>query len=138
MLAESERCGVCVDPGRDRTVLCVVETIQDLLAFERTGAYRGLYHVLHGSLAPLKGIGPNQLRLDNLEARLEATGIEEVILATSTDVEGEATALYLAKRLAPTEVRVTRIATGVPMGGDLEYIDQNTLSQALKGRREVR
>ncbi len=137
MLSETELCGVCTDPGRDRSLMCVVESVQDLMAFERTGAYRGLYHVLHGVLSPLKGVGPDQLRLSNLEPRLAEGPVTEVIVATSTDVEGEATALYLARRLAGSGARISRIATGVPMGGDLEYIDQNTLARALKGRREL-
>jgi len=132
-LCEDERCDICRDPARDQTTVCVVETVQDLLAFERTGAYRGLYHVLHGALAPLKGVGPSQLKLANLEDRV-AAGVSEVIIATNADVEGEATALYLAKRLKPLEVATTRIATGIPMGGELEYIDQTTLSRALSGR----
>ncbi len=133
-LCEDERCSICRDPTRERGMLCVVETVQDLLAFERTGAYQGLYHVLHGALAPLKGIGPSRLKLDNLEDRVATQGVTEVIVATNADVEGEATALYLAKRLKPLSVSTTRIATGIPMGGELEYIDQTTLSRALSGR----
>ncbi|MCB9728104.1 MAG: recombination protein RecR [Deltaproteobacteria bacterium] len=134
MVAEGERCTICEDPSRERTTLCVVEGIADLLAFERSGAYHGLYHVLHGVLAPLKGVGPDELRLANLRGRIEALGTSEVIVATSSDVEGEATALYLLRHLAPTGVRVSRIATGVPMGGELEYVDATTLSRALRGR----
>ncbi|MBL8783359.1 MAG: recombination protein RecR [Deltaproteobacteria bacterium] len=133
-LAETELCGICRDPARDTSLLCVVEGVPDLLALERTGSYRGRYHVLHGSLAPLKGVGPSQLRLDNLESRITQDGVREVIVATSADVEGEATALYLAKRLAATGVSVTRIATGIPMGGELEYLDDHTLSRAIAGR----
>lgn len=132
-LAEDELCGICKDPARDPGLLCIVEGVPDLLALERTGSYRGRYHVLHGALAPLKGVGPSQLRLDNLEARI-ARGVDEVIIATSADVEGEATALYLAKRLAPSGVHVSRIATGVPMGGELEYLDDHTLSRAIAAR----
>jgi len=135
-LSEAEVCEVCRDPLRERTV-CVVESIQDLVAIDRTGGYRGLYHVLHGVLAPLKGVGPNQLRLANLEARLSHLGASEVILATGTGVEGEATAIYLAKRLAPLGIPVTRIATGIPMGGELEYLDESTLARALAGRRAM-
>jgi len=136
MLAEhGEPCALCRDPARGQGLLCVVETVQDLLAFERAGAYDGRYHVLHGALAPLRGVGPQQLKLDNLEERIAQEGVREVILATSTDVEGEATALYLARRLQPTGVEISRIATGVPMGGDLEYIDRGTLGRALQGRR---
>ncbi len=134
MVSEAERCAICEDPTREKTTICVVEGIADLLAFERSGAYLGLYHVLHGVLAPLRGVGPDELRLANLRARVEALGATEVIVATSTDVEGEATALYLLRHLAPTGVHVTRIATGVPMGGELEYVDATTLSRALRGR----
>ena len=136
-LSENERCRLCADMSRDRQLLCVVESVQDLLAFERTGAYRGLYHVLHGVLSPLKGIGPGQLKLSNLEDRVRDEDVAEVIIATNPDVEGEATALFLTRRLAPTGVAVSRIATGVPMGGDLEYIDQNTLTRALAGRTRL-
>jgi recombination protein RecR len=136
-LAETEVCAICRDTLREGQVLCVVEGIADLLALERTGAFRGRYHVLHGALAPLKGVGPAQLRLDNLEDRIRTHGVNEVILATSADVEGEATALYLAKRLAPLGVSVSRIATGIPMGGELEYLDDHTLSRALAGRTRL-
>ena len=137
MLCEGDLCDVCRDPTRDQETLCVVQSVVDLMAFERTGAYNGLYHVMHGVLAPLKGIGPGQLKLDNLELRLNSLGTKEVILATNTDVEGEATALYLARRLERLDVETTRLATGLPMGGELEYIDQNTLTRALSGRQEV-
>lgn len=136
-LAETETCGICRDPSRDATLLCVVEGVPDLLALERTGAYRGRYHVLHGALAPLKGVGPGELRLGNLEDRVIAGGVGEVILATSADVEGEATALYLAKRLSPLGIRISRIATGIPMGGELEYLDDHTLSRAVAGRTTI-
>ncbi|MGM0576766.1 MAG: recombination mediator RecR [Myxococcota bacterium] len=137
MVSEEEQCRICRDPGRDRSTVCIVEGIQDVLAFDRTDVYDGLYHVLHGVLAPLKGVGPDQLRLDNLKARIADEGIGEVIVATSTDVEGEATALYLKRFLADEDVRITRIATGVPMGGDLEYVDPNTLGRALRGRTDL-
>lgn len=137
MVAEGERCRICADPARDRRTVCVVEGIQDVLAFDRTGVFDGLYHVLHGVLAPLKGVGPEQLRLGNLRERIARDGVEEVIVATSTDVEGEATALYLRRHLADLDTRVSRIATGVPMGGDLEYVDPNTLGRALKGRTDL-
>ncbi len=133
-LSEAPRCPVCRDPARDARTLCIVEEVVDVLALERARAYQGRYHVMHGALAPLRGIGPAQLRLGNLEARLAADGVTEVILATGADVEGEATAVYLARRLAPLGLRVTRIATGVPMGGELEYLDDQTLSRALAGR----
>jgi len=133
-LSELEVCPICTDPGRDRGIICVVEGVVDVLALERSRAFRGRYHVMHGVLAPLKGVGPAQLKLDNLEARIEADGVAEIIVATGADVEGEATALYLARRLAPTGVRVTRIATGIPIDGELEYLDDHTLSRALQGR----
>ena len=136
-VAEEELCAICRDPARDATVVCVVEGVADLLAIERSGAFRGRYHVLHGALAPLKGVGPSALRVDNLEARLLRDGVREVIVATSADVEGEATALYLAKRLSASGVTLTRIATGVPLGGELEYVDHHTLARALAGRQPL-
>lgn len=128
-------CRFCSDPDRDRTRLCVVEEPFNLQPLERTGEYHGLYHVLLGALSPQRGIGPADLAIDQLLARLE--GVDEVVLATNPNVEGEATALYLQKLLKPLGVRVTRIAQGVPMGGDLEYADQVTLARALAGRREL-
>ena len=136
-IAEGERCRVCDDPTRDSDTLCVIEGITDLMAIERTGTYRGRYHVLHGALAPLKGIGPSQLRLANLSDRLASEGVKEVIIATSTGVEGEATALYLSRLLSTASIRLSRIATGIPHGGDLEYIDATTLGRALDGRRPL-
>ncbi len=137
-VAEGDLCAVCRSGSRDRRTLCVVEGIAELLAFERSATFDGLYHVLHGSLAPLKGIGPGELRLANLRGRIERDAVEEVIVATSTGVEGEATALYIARHLAGLDVEVSRIATGVPMGGDLEYVDPNTLGRALSGRVSIR
>ena len=136
-IAESARCRVCRDPARDGETLCIVEGISDLMAIERTGSYRGRYHVLHGALAPLKGVGPSQLRLSNLLTRLEDEGVREIIVATSTGVEGEATALYLARLLKESPVSLSRIATGIPHGGDLEYIDATTLGRALDGRHPL-
>lgn len=136
-LCEAELCGVCQDPRRDGSVLCVVEEINDLLAIEKTREFRGLYHVLGGSLSPLDGRGPEQIRTRELQARLEPGGVREVILATNPNVEGEATALYLLRVLKPLAVKVTRIARGLPMGGDLEYADEATLARALEGRREI-
>ena len=130
-------CEICADPARDARLLCVVEEPNDLLAMERTGEYRGRYHVLLGALSPLDGVGPDDLKVRELLARIEAGAVEEVILATNPNVEGEATALYLAKLLRPLVLRVTRIARGLPVGGDLEYADQVTLSKALEGRREI-
>ena len=137
MLAESDLCSICADPGREDRLLCVVATIPDVLAFERSGAFRGRYHVTHGVLSPLKGVGPSELRLENLRSRIGELGVEEVILATPTGVEGEATALYLTRSLADLDLRISRIATGVPMGGELEYVDPTTLSRALEGRVNV-
>jgi recombination protein RecR len=134
---EQEPCGFCSDPRRSGEVLCVVEDPADILAIERAGDFRGRYHVLHGTLAPLDGIGPEQLKIAELLARLRDGTVREIILATNPTVEGEATALYLAKLVKPTGVRVTRIAHGLPMGGDVEYADSVTLSRALEGRREM-
>jgi recombination protein RecR len=136
-VADQDPCPICADPRRDGRLLCVVEEPNDLLAMERTGEYRGRYHVLLGALSPLDGIGPEDLKIRELLTRLEAGGVVEVILATNPNVEGEATALYLAKLVRPLGVRVTRIARGLPVGGDLEYADQVTLSKALEGRREI-
>ena len=136
-VTDQDPCRICSDPARDSRLLCIVEEPNDLLAMERTGEYKGLYHVLLGALSPLEGIGPDDLKVRELLARLEAGGGGEVILATNPNVEGEATALYLAKLLRPLGVRITRIARGLPVGGDLEYADQVTLTKALEGRREV-
>ena len=136
-VTDQDPCRVCADPARDARVICVVEEPNDLLAMERTGEYRGHYHVLLGALSPLDGIGPEHLKIRELLGRVDAGGATEVILATNPNVEGEATALYLAKLLRPLGVRVTRIARGLPVGGDLEYADQVTLSKALEGRREI-
>jgi recombination protein RecR len=136
-LTDRDPCAICSDPRRDGKVLCVVEGVPDLLAVERTHEFRGRYHVLHGALSPLDGVGPSDLKVRELLVRLEREPAEEVVIATNPDVEGEATALYLAKLLKPVGVKVTRIAQGVPMGGDLEYADQVTLARALAGRREL-
>ena len=136
-VTEQDPCRICSDPARDTGLLCVVEEPNDLLAMERTGEFKGRYHVLLGALSPLEGIGPDDLKVRELLARLDAGGASEVILATNPNVEGEATALYLAKLMRPLGVRITRIARGLPVGGDLEYADQVTLSKALEGRREV-
>ncbi|MBL8949564.1 MAG: recombination protein RecR [Myxococcaceae bacterium] len=132
-----EPCGFCSDARRDDKQLCVVEGIADELAIERTREFRGRYHVLHGVLSPLEGIGPDQLRIRELLVRLENGAIEEVIVATNPDVEGEATALYLVRLLRPMGLKVTRLAQGIPMGGDLEYADQATLARALAARRDL-
>jgi len=136
-LTESELCAMCQDPRRDERVLCVVESVADLLAIERTREFRGRYHVLHGVLSPLDGTGPDQLRIRELLSRLREGGAEEVIVATNPDVEGEATALYLTRLLKPMGLKVTRIAQGLPIGSDLEFADQATLSRALTSRREM-
>ncbi len=136
-VTDQDPCRICADPARDSGLLCIIEEPNDLLAMERTGEYRGRYHVLLGALSPLDGIGPEDLKIRELLARLDAGGTTEVILATNPNVEGEATALYLAKLLRPLGMRVTRIARGLPVGGDLEYADQVTLSKALEGRREI-
>jgi recombination protein RecR len=136
-ITEEEVCGICQDARRDVQLLCVVEEVNDLLAIEKSREYRGLYHVLGGSLSPLEGRGPDQIRGKEMVERLEVGGVREVILATNPNVEGEATALYLLRLLKPFQVKVTRIARGLPMGGDLEYADEVTLARALEGRREI-
>ena len=135
-LTEDDLCSICVDPRRDRTVVCVVEQPVDVVSLERTHEYRGLYHVLGGALSPLDGVDPSDLRVDELVRRVESGEITEVVLATNPNMTGEATAGYLAERLRDT-VRVTRLASGLPVGGDLEYADEVTLGRALAGRREV-
>ncbi len=130
-------CGTCTDGRRDDRVLCVVEGIADELAIERTREFKGRYHVLHGVLSPLEGIGPDALRIRELLARLESSSVEEIIVATNPDIEGEATALYLTRLLKPMGLKVSRLAQGIPMGGDLEYTDQATLARALSARREL-
>ncbi len=136
-LTEQELCGFCRDDRRDERVVCVVENVADQMAIERTREFKGRYHVLHGVLSPLEGVGPDQLRIKELLVRLNEGKIEEIIVATNPDVEGEVTALYLTKLIKPLGIRVTRIAQGVPMGGDLEYADQATLARALSARREL-
>src|SRR5207249_8022854 len=135
-VTDTDPCRICADPTRDARLLCIVEEPNDLLALERTGEFRGRYHVLLGALSPLDGIGPEDLRVRELLSRLETPGTEEIILATNPSVEGEATAIYLAKLSKPLGMRITRIARGLPVGGDLEYADEVTLSKALEGRRE--
>ena len=135
--SDEDPCRLCADPQRDAALVCVVEQPGDVIAFERTGQFRGRYHVLGGALSPLDGTNPEDLRIRPLLERLRGDTVTEVILATNPNVAGEATALYLSKLLAPLGVRVTRIARGVPMGSDLEYSDQVTLARALEGRREV-
>ena len=129
---------MCTDPRRDTQILCVVEEPRDIVAVEKTHEFRGRYHVLQGAISPIEGIGPEQLKVRELLARLEPEGVTEVILCTNPNIEGEATAMYLARLLAPLGLKVTRIASGLPVGGDLEYADELTLGRALEGRREVR
>ncbi len=135
-ITELDPCAICQDPQRDRSVLCVVEEPLDVLALERTRVYAGLYHVLHGAISPVEGIGPEDLRIRELLARLEREAVTEVVLATNPNLEGEATALYLQRLLRPLGRRVTRLARGLPVGGDLEYADEVTLRRALEGRGE--
>jgi recombination protein RecR len=136
-VAEGSLCTICLDDRRDPTVLCVVEEARDLVAIERTGDFSGRYHVLLGAISPIEGIGPDQLKVRELLTRLGPEGVQEVIVATNPNIEGEATALYLARLLKPLGVRVTRLASGLPVGGDLEYADELTLGKALEGRREL-
>ncbi len=136
-LSDAELCGICRDPSRDPGVLCVVESPADMVAVEKSGAYTGLYHVLHGLLSPMDGIDPEDLRIQELLVRVEKGGIREVILATGTSLEGEATASYLSENLSKYPVNITRIAAGVPMGGDLKYVDQVTLKKAMEARHAV-
>jgi len=134
---DEDPCSICTDEKRDKGIICVVHGPQDVLAMERTREFKGLYHVLGGAISPMDGIGPDQLRIKELLERIGTSSIKEVILATDPNVEGEATALYLARLLKPLGVHVTKIASGMPFGGDLEYVDEVTLSKALEGRREV-
>jgi recombination protein RecR len=136
-VTEEDPCAICSDPHRDRGKICVVEEPLDVMALERTGTYKGLYHVLHGAIQPLEGITPDKLRIPELLRRVKLGDVDEVILATNPNMEGEATALYLARQLVPLGVRVTRLARGLPIGGDLEYADEVTLARAIEGRREM-
>ena len=136
-LTQADPCAICSDPGRDANIVCVVEEPLDVVAIERTGVFRGTYHVLHGVINPVEGIGPEDLRIDALLARQKKESFTEVLIATNPNMEGEATAMYLARLLHPSGVRVTRLARGLPVGGDLEYADEVTLSRALEGRRDI-
>jgi len=136
-ISVTDPCSICSDSERDPKVVCVVEEPADVTSLEKTGVYRGLYHVLHGALSPLDGRGPEDIKLEEFFGRVEKEGFREVVIATNFDAEGEATAQYLAKRLKSAKVRVTRIARGVPVGGDLQYIDEATLAEAVSGRREM-
>jgi recombination protein RecR len=136
-IAEASPCTICADGDRDATQICVVEEPLDVLALERTRQYHGLYHVLQGAISPVEGIGPDELRIRELLGRVRGGSVREVLLATNPNLEGEATAMYIAQQIAPLGIRVTRLARGLPIGGDLEYADEVTLAQALEGRREV-
>lgn len=136
-ITDVDPCGYCADPGRDHRQICVVEEPQNVHAIEKTRGFKGTYHVLMGTLSPLQGVGPDDLKIKGLLTRIAEGGVEEVILATNPTVEGEATAIYLARLLKPLGVRVTRIAMGIPVGSDLEYADELTMGRALDGRREV-
>ena len=136
-ISEGEICAYCSDDRRDPTLLCVVEEPRDIVAVERTHEFGGRYHVLQGAISPIEGVGPDQLRIKELLGRLDGEGVTEVILATNPNIEGEATAMYLARLLKPLGIKITRLASGLPVGGDLEYADEVTLGRALEGRREV-
>jgi len=136
-IAETSPCAICGDTQRDRSLICVVEEPLDVLAIERTRAYDGMYHVLHGAISPLEGVGPEDLKIAELMQRLRRHPAEEIILATNPNLEGESTAMYISRQLAPLGVRATRLAHGLPMGADLEYADEVTLTRALEGRREM-
>jgi len=136
-ITDADPCGYCTDPARDHRVICVVEEPQNVQVVEKSGGFRGVYHVLLGALSPLTGIGPDDLKIKGLLARIAGGDVDEIILATNPTVEGEATAIYLARLLKPLGVRVTRIATGIPVGSDLEYADELTMGKAMEGRREV-
>jgi recombination protein RecR len=136
-VTESDPCGICGDNGRDRTAICVVEEPLDILAVERTRGFHGLYHVLHGVISPMDGIGPDDLKINELLTRLRSGNVVEVIMATNPNLEGEATAMYVSRLLTPMGIRVTRLARGLPMGSDLEYADDVTLSRAIENRQDV-
>jgi recombination protein RecR len=136
-LTDMDPCGVCSDPRRDQTQVCVVEGPLDILAVERTNCYRGLYHVLHGVISPMNGIGPEELKLKELAARLQDSDVQEVIIATNPTLEGEATAMYIQRHLSRDDLRITRLARGLPVGGSLEHTDETTLSRAFQGRQDL-
>ena len=136
-LSGREKCEICASPERDQEIICVVEEPLDVLALERTGGYLGVYHVLHGVLSPIEGIGPDDIKIKELLLRIQETEIQEMILATNPSMEGDATAMYLSQQLEPMDIKVTRLARGLPVGGDLEYADQSTLLRALAGRQEM-
>ena len=136
-ISDTDPCPICSNPKRDQSEICVVEDVRDIVAMEKTHEFRGVYHVLHGSISPMNGVGPDDIKIKELLARLKDGQVKEVILATNPRVEGEATAMYLSKLIKPLGIKVTRIAHGIPVGGDLEYTDEITLTKALEGRREI-
>ena len=136
-ISDTDPCPICNSPKRDSSIICVVEDVRDIMAMERTHEFKGVYHVLHGTISPMNGIGPEDIKIKELLNRISNNDIKEIIIATNPRVEGEATAIYLSKIIKPLGVRVTRIAHGIPVGGDLEYTDEITLSKALEGRREL-
>ena len=136
-ISDTDPCIICSNPKRDESIICVVEVVRDIIAMERTHEFNGVYHVLHGSISPMNGVGPDDIKVKELLARLTDGKVKEIILATNPRVEGEATAMYLSKLIKPLGIKVTRIARGIPVGGDLEYTDEITLMQALEGRREL-
>lgn len=136
-ISDTDPCLICGNPKRDESTICVVEDVKDIIAMERTHEFKGVYHVLHGSISPMNGIGPDDIKIKELLTRLQSGVVKEIILATNPRVEGEATAMYLSKLIKPLGIKVTRIARGIPIGGDLEYTDEITLTQALEGRREL-
>lgn len=136
-ITDTDPCPICSNQNRDHTIICVVEDVRDVVAMERTHEFKGIYHVLHGSISPMNGVGPDDIKIKELLARLMEGQVKEVILATNPRVEGEATAMYLSKLIKPLGITVTRIAHGIPVGGDLEYTDEITLTKALEGRREL-
>lgn len=136
-LTDTDPCAICSDPSRDGSVICVVETPKDVVAMERIKEYTGMYHVLHGAISPMEGIGPEDINLKQLIVRLQQEDVQEIILATNPNIEGEATAMYIARLVKPSCIKVSRIAHGIPVGGDLEYADEVTLLKAVEGRREL-
>ena len=136
-IADTDPCPICANPKRDASLICVVEDVRDIIAMERTNEFRGVYHVLHGTISPMNGIGPEDIKIKELLDRIRDNDIKEIIIATNPRVEGEATSIYLSKLIKPLGVKVTRIAHGIPVGGDLEYTDEVTLMKAMEGRREI-
>jgi recombination protein RecR len=136
-IADRDPCGICSDPRRDRKVICIVEETDDVIALERTGIFKGVYHVLRGAISPLDGISPEDLRIRELFERINTEDIEEIIMATNPNASGQATAIYLSKKIKPLNIKITQLAHGIPMGGDIDYVDEVTLGKALEGRREL-